>query len=131
MGLRERWDEDQRFRFLVVGAVNTAVGFALFPLLYLLLRGRVHYLVVVVIAHVFAVTIAFGLHRRFAFRATGAVLPQYLKFNAGYLAALAIGVFGMALFVEKLHVHPLIAQPILMTVTILLSYVWHSRVSFR
>lgn len=136
MTLRERlgrrWSDDQRFRFLVVGAYNTAFGYLVFPLLYLLLSKRMHYALILVIAHQIAVTQAFVLHRRFAFRAEGAAwLPQFLRFNVGYLGALGVGLGGMYLFVSRLHVSPLVAQPALTTLTIVLSYLWHSRVSFR
>ena len=130
MSVRERW-EDVRFRFLVIGAINTGFGYALFPLLFLLLGKRVHYLGVAILSHAIAVAIAFVLHRRYAFRAEGPWLPQYLRFNVGYLASFGIGLAGMALLVGRAHWSPLVAQPVLMTVTIVLSYLWHSRVSFR
>lgn len=129
--LGRRWTEDLKFRFLVVGAYNTAIGFLLFPLLYLLLRRHLHHAVILVITHVIAVTNAFITHRRLAFRADGSWFPQFLRFNAGYLGSLGIGLAGFWLLVDRARWSPLVAQPLLMTVTIALSYLWHSRVSFR
>ena len=134
MSLRERfaqrWANDLKFRFLVVGAYNTAFGFVLFPVLYLLLSSRLHYVVVYLIAHALAVTNAFLAYRRVAFRAEGHWAGQFLRFNIGYLGALGLGLGGMALLVTRAHLSPLIAQPLLLTATVVLSYLWHSRVSF-
>jgi len=129
--LTQRWADDERFRFLVVGAYNTAFGFLLFPILYLLLQRRLHYLVILVITHAIAVANSFIAHRRFAFRAVGPVLPQLFRYKVGYVGALALSIGGMYLLVSRLGLSPLLAQPILMVLSIVLTYLWHSRVSFR
>lgn len=129
--LTKRWADDERFRFLVIGVYNTAFGFLLFPLLYLLLSRRLHYVVILVIAHAIAVTNSFLAHRRVTFRAAGPLLPQLMRYNVGYLGALALSIGGMVFLVSRVGLSPLLAQPILMFASIVLTYLWHSRVSFR
>ena len=53
---------DQRVAFLIVGAINTAVGFLVFAG-FLVLLGKQRYLVALVCSHVVAVLIAFVLYR--------------------------------------------------------------------
>jgi putative flippase GtrA len=132
VSVRDRWERDVRFRFLAIGAYNTAFGYVLWPVLYWLLGTRLHYAIVYLIAHVIAVINAFVAYRRFTFRAEEGSWPrQFLRFNVGYLGALAIGLGGMAVLVDRVHLSPFVAQPILLTITVVLSFLWHSRVSFR
>lgn len=129
--LARRWGDDQRFRFLVVGAYNTAFGLLLFPILYLLLSPKLHYLVILVIAHAIAITNAFIAHRRLVFRTEGPILAQFLRYNVGALGALGFSAGGLILLVSRLGASPLVAQPFLMAVSIVLTYLWHARVTFR
>ncbi len=70
-------------RFLLVGGVNTAVGFGCFPLLYVLLGSRVGYLPILVFCTVFNPCFAFLTHKYLTFQATGPgerELARYLLF---------------------------------------------------
>lgn len=131
MRVRGAWAGDQRLRFLVVGGYNTVFGVACFPVLYVLFGRTSHYLALSTVAHFIAVTNAFIAHRVVAFRAEGAWLPQWVRFCVGHLGTLGLGLLGLALLVGRLRLTPLQAQPILLAVSVILSYFWHSRVSFR
>ena len=62
---------DQRFRFLVVGVVNTIIGYLWFVFFQWLIQGRFGYVLALVCAHIASVMIAYLLHRRFVFRVSG------------------------------------------------------------
>jgi len=123
------WDSE-RFRFLAVGAYNTLFGYVAFALLYLWLHERIHYLAIAVIAHVIAVINAFFAHRILVFRARGELLSGFVRFNVTTIGATAVGLAGLALLVERWGIHPLLAQGIVLAVTVVITYVVHKRYTF-
>lgn len=120
----------ERFRFLAVGAYNTLFGYVAFALLYAWLGNELHYLVVAVIAHFIAVINAFFAHRMLVFRAHGALLRDFLRFNVSTLGNLAAGLVLMALLVSLVGWHPLLAQALVIAVSVVASYFIHKLYTF-
>ena len=87
---------DQRVAFLVVGVINTFVGFAIFVACSESVGHLVDHqfgkvagsLVTVGITYVLSVLFAFVMHRRFVFRVRGHVLRDLMRFESVYLIAL-------------------------------------------
>jgi putative flippase GtrA len=129
---------DQRLAFLVVGAINTAVGFAIFiacmdnvgPLVDHRFGQVAGSLVIVGITHVLSVLSAFVMHRRFVFRVRGHVLRDLARFWSVYLTAGGINLVALPMLVE-LGLHRLPAQAVIVASTTLLSYFGHRHFSFR
>lgn len=125
------WHRHEKLRFLVVGAYNTAFGYLAFAGSYLLLRHRLHYLAILVLAHVLAVTNAFIGHKYLTFKVRGHLLADFLRFNLAYLGTLALGLVGLPFLVEICRWHPLLSQAALSVVSMVSSFILHKRVSFR
>ena len=123
------WDSE-KFRFLAVGAYNTLFGYVAFAVLYTSLHERLHYLVIAVIAHVIAVINAFFAHRTLVFRAHGNLLGDFARFNITTLGSTAIGLAGLAVLVDFGGIHPLLAQAIVLSVTVVITYVAHKLYTF-
>ncbi len=73
-------------RFVLVGALNTAVGFGSFPALFLTLGDRVGYLPVLVASAVFNPCFAFLTHKYLTFAARGrtaSVAGRYVLLSLG------------------------------------------------
>jgi len=121
---------DQRVAFLIVGGINTIVGFLCFAG-FLVLLGKQRYMVTLVCAYVVAVLIAFVLYRYVVFRVRGHVLADLWRFTTVYLLALAVNLIALPLLVEVAHVPPLPAQALITLVTSLMSWVGHKHYSFR
>ncbi|MCU1557427.1 MAG: GtrA family protein [Microbacteriaceae bacterium] len=122
---------DQRIAFLMVGAVNTAVGFGWF-VLFEFTVGRVWgYLASLAFAHVFSVLCAFVLYRRFVFRVRGHVWRDLGRFELVYLVSISVNFVLLPVLVEVGHLPPLLAQFIIVFVTTLISYFGHRGFSFR
>lgn len=129
---------DQRVAFLVVGGINTVVGFGFFVAADLTigrwvdgLAGEVAgSLVTLAISHVLGVIVAFVLHRRFVFRVTGHVWRDLARFESVYLVSLGINAIALPLLVT-LGVPRLLAQALITVVTAVLSYIGHRFFSFR
>jgi putative flippase GtrA len=124
---------DERIRFMLVGGINTVIQFGLFALFDHGDRSPVRYLGSVYGSYTIAIVIAFFLHRRFTFRATGAGHPivEFFRFASVYVVSLAINTAILPLLVEAAHLAPLLAQAIVTVITVLLSYFGHKYFSFR
>ncbi|WP_285135697.1 GtrA family protein [Microbacterium sp. lyk4-40-TSB-66] len=123
--------KDRRVAFLIVGVINTVVGFAWFALFELSI-GRVWgYMATLLFAHVASVLCAFVLYRRFVFRVRGHVWIDLARFESIYLVSLGINALLLPLLVELAGLQPIVAQALIVFVTTIVSYVGHSRFSFR
>lgn len=125
--------ESEQVRFLLVGGVNTVVGYLLFVVAYLFLGSRIGYLGALLASYVVAVAIAFVLHRRVTFRAhgSGSILLDFVRFVGVYAVSLSLNAVLLPLLVEAARVPPLLAQALSVVVTTTVSYVGHKWFSFR
>jgi putative flippase GtrA len=129
---------DQRVAFLVVGIINTIVGFAIFiacsesvghvvDLRFGKVAGS---LATLGITHVLSVLSAFVMHRRFVFHVRGNVRRDLPRFWSVYLTTGAINLVALPILVE-LGLNRILAQLIIVASTTLLSYFGHRHFSFR
>lgn len=132
------FSDDRRVRFLLVGGVNTAVGYVLFVAVALTL-GRlldsgghtvISSVVSLLASHLLASVLAFVLYRTLVFRVRGHVLRDFLRFQSVYALSLGINAVVLPVSVE-LGAPRLIAQACIVVVTALVSYFGHRSFSFR
>lgn len=130
--------EDRRIRFLLVGGVNTGVGYLLFVAVALT-AGRVlddaglsvvSSVVSLLASHLLASVLAFVLYRKLVFRVTGHVVRDFIRFQGVYALSLGVNTVALPVLVE-LGVPRLIAQACIVVVTALVSYFGHRSFSFR
>jgi putative flippase GtrA len=129
---------DQRIAFLLVGGINTAVGFGIFVACSQVVGHFVDRrfgaiagaLVTIVISHILSVLFAFVMHRRLVFRVEGHVLRDLLRFESVYLTTFGINAVALLVLVE-LGVHRIPAQAIVFVPILLLNYLGHRYFSFR
>jgi putative flippase GtrA len=121
---------DRRVAFLIVGAINTVVGYLFFAG-FLAILGQQHYLVALACAYVVAVLFAFVLYRYVVFRVRGHVLADLWRFVTVYLSALVVNFVLLPVLVEIAHLRVLVAQALIVFVTSLMSWVGHKNFSFR
>jgi putative flippase GtrA len=125
---------DQRVVFLIVGGINTVVGFGWFVLFEFLVGrnlGEYGYMATLLLAHVAAVLCAFVLYRRFVFRVRGNVLIDLARFESVYLVSLGINLLALPLLVELVGLQPIVAQALIVFITTLVSWFGHKHFSFR
>lgn len=123
--------QDQRARFLIVGAINTAFGYLAFATLYLMLGNVIHYLGISLLAHAVAVCFAFTLQRRVVFRSTAPWPPEFIRYNISVLGVQAGSMALLSLLVSGLGWHPLLAQAAVTACAVVAAYISHRRFSFR
>lgn len=130
-GLRDAGKAPARgVRFLLVGGFNTVFGYACFVGLQQTLGARTHYLVVLLIAHIISVLVAFVLYRMLVFQVTGRILGDLWRFWSIYLVALAINLVALPLLVELGGLPVVLAQALVLVGTVGLSFLAHGRFSF-
>jgi len=125
------WHTSAKFRFLLIGAWNTLVGYAVFAGLYLLVGHWIGYLATAVGAHLLAVTQSFVAQRRLVFRSQGVWWKEYCRFHIAHLGSLLVGLALLSLLVELLHLQPLLAQALVTVLSVVLSYFLHQHFTFR
>lgn len=129
----KRLFDDERIRFLFIGAFNTAFGYTLFVAAELLFGHHLGYLSSLFISYPIAVVVAFVLHRHFTFRVSGSgkVLVDFGRFVGVYVVALAANALALPALVEVAGLPPIVAQALVVVMTTLISYVGHKWFSFR
>jgi putative flippase GtrA len=124
---------DERVRFLIVGGINTVLGYGLFVVFYVSLGESIGYLGSLYASYAVAIIAAFLLHRRFTFRVngTGSAVVDFLRFAGVHAVSLVINTVALPLLVEHAGLHALVAQALIVVVTTLISYFGHKLISFH
>ncbi len=121
----------KKLRYLMVGAWNTLAGCSIFAGAYAIWGTTVHYLVIAILSHFVAVLQSWLTFRYLVFQSTAPRLREYLRFNISSLLILAIQMSGLWLLVDCFNLHPMLSQPVLVTMTVIAGYFVHSAFSFR
>lgn len=124
---------DQRVRFIIVGGVNTLVGYTVFAVLTTSVFGtlRFGYLLSLLVSYAVAIVLAFLLYRRFVFAVSGRWWLDFVRFVSVYMLAIGINFLALPALVELVGLHPLVSQAMVLVATTLLSFVGHKLFSFR
>lgn len=124
---------DERVRFLIVGVLNTGVGYGLFVLFELLVGRFTSYYVSLVGSFVLATVFAFVVHRKYTFRVSGtrSIVLDFVRFQGVNVVALAVNALLLPVFVELLGFQSIVAQALIVFVTTIVSYLGHKFFSFR
>lgn len=129
--LRQIWQHHSQMRFLVTGALNTFVGLAVYPMLYLLFTPKyLHYLSVLTLSYFINVSFAFTTTKVLVFRTTGNIVAEFCKYGTYHLVIYLINMLVLPLLVEYFCMNPVWAQILFGLVVIVSSYFWHSRITF-
>lgn len=121
----------EQLRFVIVGGINTAVGYGAFALIYFLWGATLGYLGTLLCAHLVASSLAFFLYRRWVFQVRGRAVLDYVRFQSVYLASLGVNIALLPVFVELLGWNVYLAQAVVLIVTVVGSFVGHKTFSFR
>jgi putative flippase GtrA len=120
-------DGAQMVRFVLVGILNTAVGYGSFFILLFFCN----YLVALVVSHFIGVTNSYLWNKYWTFRTSGDRLREFLRFNVVYLAVLGTNIVFLGFLVDGLHFDPRIGQLIVLPTVTLISFFGHKLWSFR
>jgi putative flippase GtrA len=122
---------DKRARFVLAGGLNTAFGFACFVFYQHVVGQHSGYMWSLALTHITSVLFAFGTHRTFVFQVSGGVLRDLARFEAVYLTSLGTNAVLLPTAVELADLPVIAAQALITVVGAVLSWLGHSRLSFR
>ncbi len=120
-------------RFIIVGGLNTVVGYAVFVLLEAWIFGaaRWGYAASLIGSYIVGMLVGYLLYRRFVFDDQARWTSSLPKFILTNLVTLALNGAILALLVEVAQLPRLGAQIVALIVTVIVSYIGHSLFSFR
>ena len=118
-------------RYLIVGAWNTAFGYALGVFLYYALRDHFHLVAISIGGNIIAITMSYLTYKIFVFRTKGDWLAEYCRTYFVYGGSAIFGVFLLWFFVDGVGIPFWIAQALIVMVTVLISYVGHAKFTFQ
>ena len=122
----------KKVRFLLAGAVNTFIGLATYPLIYLILNPwNIGYIQVLVLAQFICITFSFVNNKYFVFRTKGNLKNEYIKFFTFHGVYFLINLICLPLLVELLKLNPMIAQTLFSVAIVVSSYFWHNSITFK
>ena len=120
-----------KVRFLFAGALNTAIGLAVFPILYFSTAPlKLHYLVILVISQILCVAFSYLTNKFLVFRTSGNYLNEFGKFLSFHLFYFLANLAALPALVELWGLDPVWAQTLFAVLVIITSYFWHSRFTF-
>ena len=123
--------KDSRVRYLLIGGMNTFLGFFVFAILQITIFGPNGYLWSLLSAQIVVSFVAFSLYRKFVFIDKSRYFENFFKFQTVYVIPLSANIFVLPIFVAVLGIPPLIAQAIITFVMVVITYILHKYFTFK
>lgn len=128
-----------KVKFLAVGAWNTVAGYLFFVLFdtafaRVFATRYVGYMAAMVMANIVSVINAYIFHRYVTFRSLKKgreIMTEFIKFCATYVVVFVLNLFLLPFFIEMGHLSPKAAAALVIPLCTVISYIGHSRFSFR
>jgi putative flippase GtrA len=121
-----------KIRFVLVGALNTAVGLGIYPvLMWALAPAHVSYMVPMVMSHPIGIAFSYTTNKLITFRTRRNILAEFSKFGTFYLLLFLANLALLPMCVEWLRLQPVPSQIAIALLGITMSYFWHSRITFK
>jgi len=121
----------EKIRYLLVGGFNTLVGYFIGIAIYKALGSNLGIIWVGIISNIFSITVSFLSYKTLVFKTKGMWLTEYMKSYMIYGGIVVISILFLWLFVEKMNISIWLSQALVIGVTVTISYLGHSRFTFR
>jgi putative flippase GtrA len=110
MQFRKLFSEDVRSKFVLIGILNTLFGFAIFTLLYMILREKITYMAILLMSQIVAVMFSHSTQRILVWKSGSEYFPELAKFASSYLLITVVNLFLLRIAVDFLDFPVLISQ---------------------
>lgn len=120
-----------KIRYLVAGVWNTFFGYIVGLALFYGFDGRVHVVMIGVMANILAITMAFLSYKLFVFRTKGNWLSEYFRAYLVYGATGIISIGLLWLLVDGVGLPFWLGQGMAIVITVVTSYIFHARFTFN
>ena len=122
---------NEKIRYLLVGCFNTLAGYSIGVGIYAALKNNFDIVLIGLIANFFSISVSFLTYKIIVFKTKGMWLSEYMKSFMIYGGIALVGIFFLWLFVAQIKISIWIAQALVIGVTVIFSYIGHSRFTFR
>jgi putative flippase GtrA len=128
-----------KIRFIIVGVWNTIFGYAAYVCFnyifsFLFTKRLWVYMTAAVLSNILAITNAYIFHKFITFKSPVrglGIIFELCRFFTTYLFSFIIGLIILPILVEICHIDPIAAGAIQISFTAIISYVCHTRFSFK
>ena len=121
----------QKFRFLIIGGVNTFFGFAFFTGTYLLLHEKFSKFILVFFSNVVAIFFSHFTQRYFVWKSKKPYLKEITKFGSSYLLFMLLNLIFLYIATDIFDFEVLWSQYAISILIIALAYVVQKRFIFK
>lgn len=122
---------NEKFRYLIVGGINTLLGFGLFSVCQLLFGKSIGYLGSLYLAQLIASIVAFVNYKKTVFNVRGNLILDFIRFQAVYVVPLLINTLLLPIFVQAFNWNVYLAQGFTTLILAVGLYFAHKYFSFR
>lgn len=128
-----------KFRFILVGIWNTIFGYLIFIVLDILLSHiistrYVAYMSAMMLGQILAIINAFIFHKFYTFRSGVkgiSIIMEFFRFSLTYVFTFLLSLVLLPILVEVMKLDPKLACAVMIPVITFISYLGHSKYSFR
>lgn len=121
----------QRRKYLVAGFINTVFGYSIGVVVYKIFYSNTNIFVIGCISNIISITFSFVTFKIFVFKTRGRWMAEYFRAYVVYGTIATAGVIFLWVYIDMLHLNIWIAQLLVILSTLVLSYIGHSRFTFR
>ena len=118
-------------RFLMVGSINTLIGFLAFPFIYWFFSAyRKHYVGMLILSQFICMTISFLTNKIFVFKSKNKISHEVFKFSLFHGICFLINININPFIVNTFGLHPVIVQTGLNVLIVVTTYFWYEKIVF-
>jgi putative flippase GtrA len=119
------------FRFLLVGFINTLIGFLLFPMIYWGFSAyRKNYVGMLVVSQLICMMISFFTNKVYVFRSKNKAKTEMLKFGLFHGFYFLVNIKINPLIVNTSGMNPIIVQTFINVFIVLTTFFWYDKIVF-
>ena len=128
-----------KLRFIIVGIWNTIFSYLVFfgfDTLFatIFYRRYVAYMSAMILSSIISIINAYIFHKYITFRSQvrgKGIIIEFIRFFSTYIASIILVLIILPICVEMFHLNPKIAAAITIPISTIISYLGHSRFSFK
>ena len=117
----------QTFKFIIVGILNTVVGYGVY---FICIHLGIKYQISLILSSIVGVTHSFFWNKYWTFKAKGYVNKEIVRFISVYMISYIINALMLSFFVENIKIDQNLAQIYAISIITLISYIGHKYWSF-
>lgn len=118
-------------KYFLVGGFNTVFGYLATIFLYYALEDHFHIILIALLSNVICITESFLTYKFLIFNSGGNWFHEYLRCYVVYGTTIIVGVLGLWVLVDMMHIPFWLAQGGLVTVSVAISFFGHKNFTFK